>query len=575
MNKRLMDAYDRMTMPDACARRIEGQLECQLRERKKGRYTRIQPPEPKTNWWAVGAALVCLVLAVSVGGTCLMLNLANDLPEQSTSATQPPVPETTAEETTGGAQPMSEFSDEGVCFWYPSNWQIEERRGEDGGTVFFSDPKLQTAPVFWMTRCEAGLVDVNQNLSQYRSQLESVYSDVENLKMTEMTIGGQNASKVFFTYTDGETGQRMAMTEYKTTANAVGYQFYCSRPIQQEQTYGEAVRELIASVQFGVDAQDYQFTENPDGTLTLTKYLGTKETVTIPNKIGDQQVTALGSADQLTGVFQNSAAVKTVYIPDGIESIGAKAFYYCESLETITLPPSIRKIGDYAFMGCKNLKSVNFLGDAPEMGANVFYAAEDAVVYYPVTAEGWSNPWWQRPTVAYEELGDFPLSRKGLNFLVKLCAVTPDWHGEAELDNGFWNEFLFSSFTSPDWIAGEEALLFGRNGRDMYRVSRETVENYARLALGKEIPLDFLPDRERVDYENGYFYIAAGSRTEEDYSLQSLTAHEDGWEIVLTFDRRSDLRGVVKKTVNFSLLPVENANGFVVTAKDTWYVAGP
>ena len=87
--------------------------------------------------------------------------------------------------------------------------------------------------------------------------------------------------------------------------------------------------------------------------------------------------------------------------------------------------------------------------------------------------------------------------------------------------------------------------------------------------------MDFLPDRERVDYENGYFYIAAGSRTEEDYSLQSLTAHEDGWEIVLTFDRRSDLRGVVKKTVNFSLLPVENANGFVVTAKDTWYVAGP
>ena len=73
MNKRLMDAYDRMTMPDACARRIEGQLECQLRERKKGRYTRIQPPEPKTNWWAVGAALVCLVLAVSVGGTFLMM----------------------------------------------------------------------------------------------------------------------------------------------------------------------------------------------------------------------------------------------------------------------------------------------------------------------------------------------------------------------------------------------------------------------------------------------------------------------------------------------------------------------
>lgn len=573
MNKRLLDAYDRMTMPENCARRIEGQLECQLRERKKGRYTRIQSPEPKTNGWAVGAALVCLVLAVS--GTFFMRQLANDLPERSASATQLPVPEITAEETTGGAQPTAEFSDDGVHFWYPASWQKEERRGEDGGTVFFSDPKLQTAPVFWMTRCEASRVEVNPKLSQYRAQLESVYADVENLKLTQMTIGGQSASKVFFTYTDGETGQRMAMTEYTTTANAVGYQFYCNRPIQQEQTYGAAAREVIASVQFGADAQDYQFTENPDGTLTLTKYLGTKETVTIPNKIGDQQVKALGSADQLTGVFQNCASVKTVDIPDGIESIGAKAFYYCESLETVTLPPSIRKIGNYAFMGCKNLKSMNFLGDAPEMGSNVFYAAEDAIVYYPVTAEGWSNPWWQRPTVAYEELGDFPLSQQGLNFLVKLCTVTPDWQGESELDNAFWNEFLFSSFTSPDWIAGEEALLFGRNGRDMYRVSQETVGNYARLALGEEMPLDFLPDRERVDYENGYFFIAAGSRPEEDYSLQSMSAREDGLEIVLACDRRSDLRGIVKKTVNFSLIPAENANGFVVTAKDTWYVAGP
>ena len=566
MNKRLLDAYDRMTMPDACARWIESQLECQLRERKKGRYTRIQHPEPKTNWWAVGAALVCLVLAVSVGGTFLMLNLANDLTEQSTNATQPPVPETMAEETTGGAQPTTKFSDEGVCFWYPSNWQIEERRGEDGGTVFFSDPKLQTAPIFWMIRCEASLVDVNQNISQYRSRLESVYPDVENLKLTQMTIGGQNASKVFFTYTDGETGQRMAMTEYKTTANAVGYQFYCSRPIQQEQTYGEAVRELIASVQFGADAQDYQFTENPDGTLTLTNYLGDKEVVTVPDKIEGKQVTAVGDGTLNGAVFKNCKTVRSVTIPEGIERIGNNAFYYCENLESVTIPASVGELGDYAFCGCYNLRAVYFEGDAPYAGAFPFYTADNATIYYHLTAGGWSDPWFGCPAKAYEELERFPLDLQGLNFLEILCYAMPDWEGEDSLDDAFWNEFLFRSFSDPDLVAGEEALLFGRKGQDMYRVSQETVENYVMLALG-ELPQEFQPAWPELDYENGYLYILAVSRQNVEYALKGVIVREDGTQAVVVFDCYSGTQENVVGTVRFVIVPAQNDNGFVVTAK--------
>lgn len=47
--------------------------------------------------------------------------------------------------------------------------------------------------------------------------------------------------------------------------------------------------------------------------------------------------------------------VKTLKIPDSVESIGASAFCGCSSLENINFPPSISSIGEYAFDGCVNL----------------------------------------------------------------------------------------------------------------------------------------------------------------------------------------------------------------------------
>ena len=44
MEKRLIDAYDHMTMPDDCARRIKSRLQLETEGRKSGQYTRVVSP---------------------------------------------------------------------------------------------------------------------------------------------------------------------------------------------------------------------------------------------------------------------------------------------------------------------------------------------------------------------------------------------------------------------------------------------------------------------------------------------------------------------------------------------------
>lgn len=41
-----------------------------------------------------------------------------------------------------------------------------------------------------------------------------------------------------------------------------------------------------------------------------------------------------------------------IAIPDGVTSIGKRAFYKCTSLSSVVIPDSVTSIGDEAFEGC-------------------------------------------------------------------------------------------------------------------------------------------------------------------------------------------------------------------------------
>ncbi len=59
-------------------------------------------------------------------------------------------------------------------------------------------------------------------------------------------------------------------------------------------------------------------------------------------------------------------------IPDGVNTIGAYAFYWCDSLTSVTIPESVTNIGTCAFCGCGLLKTINIPENVSQIGMYAF-----------------------------------------------------------------------------------------------------------------------------------------------------------------------------------------------------------
>ena len=59
---------------------------------------------------------------------------------------------------------------------------------------------------------------------------------------------------------------------------------------------------------------------------------------------------------------------------DGLEEIGANAFYRCTSLHEIIIPIAVRTIKNDAFHNCTGLTTVTLGDGLEEIGAGAFHA---------------------------------------------------------------------------------------------------------------------------------------------------------------------------------------------------------
>ena len=73
--------------------------------------------------------------------------------------------------------------------------------------------------------------------------------------------------------------------------------------------------------------------------------------VVIPNG-----VTSIGDR-----AFAYCKSIESITIPNGVTSIGVRAFECCYSLESVTIPISVTSIGNYAFEDCGSLKAIQSL----------------------------------------------------------------------------------------------------------------------------------------------------------------------------------------------------------------------
>lgn len=74
--------------------------------------------------------------------------------------------------------------------------------------------------------------------------------------------------------------------------------------------------------------------------------------------------------------FNNQGELTEIQLPDGLETIGIRAFAGA-GIKTITIPPTVESIGGYAFYGCYRLKEVIVSDGVTKIGESVFAGAAD------------------------------------------------------------------------------------------------------------------------------------------------------------------------------------------------------
>lgn len=99
---------------------------------------------------------------------------------------------------------------------------------------------------------------------------------------------------------------------------------------------------------------DYEYYLQRDGSIIITRYVGTNSEVIVPETLDGYVVTAIAER-----AFQCCDFISTIILPNTITSIGDYAFAQCSSLESIILSENIISIGNSAFLYCTALKEID------------------------------------------------------------------------------------------------------------------------------------------------------------------------------------------------------------------------
>lgn len=121
-------------------------------------------------------------------------------------------------------------------------------------------------------------------------------------------------------------------------------------------------------------------------------------------KIGFQ--TSSGNAD----VFAECSSLKSITIPNKVETLWDGTFEYCTSLETVVLGDHLKSIRDEAFYNCLNIVDITSLNPTPpDLYSDVFSEVlyEKAVVRVPVgSVDSYRKDWPWREFKNIIEIGN-------------------------------------------------------------------------------------------------------------------------------------------------------------------------
>ena len=99
--------------------------------------------------------------------------------------------------------------------------------------------------------------------------------------------------------------------------------------------------------------------------------------------------------------------VTSFVIPDSVTSIGEAAFKSCTNLESITIPDSVTSIGEYAFNLCTSLTSVTIPDSVTSIANRAF---SDCTSFTSVHFNGTKTQWEAVHKVSWDyKTGDYTI----------------------------------------------------------------------------------------------------------------------------------------------------------------------
>lgn len=149
---------------------------------------------------------------------------------------------------------------------------------------------------------------------------------------------------------------------------------------------------VLSIAQFNVFADASSDFTIQDG--VLTKYNGAGGAVVIPDGITTIGDKAFGMCKSLTSViipdgivsigndaFAGCTKLTSINIPNSIKTIGIEAFAACTSLTSITIPSSIKSISNNTFTGCTSLVSITIPSSVKTIGGYALSQCPKLTIY--------------------------------------------------------------------------------------------------------------------------------------------------------------------------------------------------
>jgi len=124
--------------------------------------------------------------------------------------------------------------------------------------------------------------------------------------------------------------------------------------------------------------EEFEFALNDHSTsYSVTKYIGTSKSVTVPGEYNGKPVTSIESM-----AFANCEEITDIKISDGIINISSGAFKKCSNLKSITIPSSVNYVETSIFNLLTELSEINvsdntlFIGSSYTFEKIAFYKNE-------------------------------------------------------------------------------------------------------------------------------------------------------------------------------------------------------